>query len=82
MIDVRVNGIVWKEFESPSKAAAALGCGYYGYGEFDFDFTEAATRMMKIRSGDNIAEIKKEAQRFLNGEIDKFELEWVQEASW
>jgi hypothetical protein len=82
MIDVRVNGYIWKEFKDPSKAADALGCGYYDNGEFDYDYIEAAKRMLKIRSGNNIEEIKEEAQRFLDGEIDKFELTWLRDDIW
>jgi len=72
MIDIRANNIFWKEFEDASKAAAALKCGYFKNGLFDLEDNEAANKMLHAYSAS--AEIKEEAQRFLNGDIETFTL--------
>jgi hypothetical protein len=79
-VDVRVNGVSWKEFPNPGKAAIHLGCGYYDNGEFDFTQVEAAEKILRANSATD--EMKAEAQAFLDDEVDDFRLEWVHEDLW
>jgi hypothetical protein len=81
-IDVRVNGIPWKEFKNVAHASRDLGCGHYNNGEFDLTPTEMAEHFLKVRSGDNLEEIQEMAKQYLADGIDSFHVEWIPEESW
>ena len=91
MFDVKVNGISWFETRTRSAAAKRLGCDYVSGKKsgplipiddtgVDSDSEYFAEKILRSQSSSD--ELKEEARRYRDGEIDKLEVFYVHESLW